>query len=230
MIGIICAMDVELEGILSLIENPVKEKISNIEFVRGIAFEKEIVAAKCGIGKVFAALCAEAMILTYHPDCIINSGVAGGVCRSLDIGDIAVAKDVVQHDLDTTAFGDPKGLISGINIVNIPCDNFLSAAMLKAAATSGFNSMLGTLATGDQFCAKGSAALDEMRKEFNPLTTDMEGGAIGQVCYVNNVPFTVIRALSDKADEDANADYTENLRKSSENSFKTIAKFLEIDE
>lgn len=228
MIGIICAMEVELEGILSLIKNPEKEIISNIEFTKGIIFDKEVVVAKCGIGKVFASLCAGAMILKYRPDCIINSGVAGGVSRKLDIGDIAVAKDVVQHDMDTTALGDPKGLISGINIVKIPCDNSLSAKMLTAAAASGIPSMLGTLATGDQFCAKGSEALEEMRREFNPLTTDMEGGAIGQVCYVNSVPFTVIRALSDRADENADTDYAENLKKSSENSFKTVKKFLEL--
>lgn len=228
MIGIICAMEVELEGILSLIENPKKEIISNIEFTKGIAFNKEVVVAKCGIGKVFAALCAEAMILKYKPECIINSGVAGGVSNSLDIGDIAVAADVVQHDMDTTAFGDPKGLISGINIVKIPCNKSLSAKMLNAAASSGIASMLGTLATGDQFCAKGSDALEEMRREFNPLTTDMEGGAIGQVCYVNSVPFTVIRALSDRADENADSDYSQNLKKSAENSIKTVTKFLQL--
>ena len=228
MIGIICAMEVELEGILSLIKNPEKETISNIEFTKGTVFNKEVVVAKCGIGKVFAALCAEAMILKYKPSCIINSGVAGGVSRKLDIGDIAVAKDVVQHDMDTTALGDPKGLISGINIVKIPCDKSLSSKMLTAAASCGISSMLGTLATGDQFCAKGSKELEDMSREFNPLTTDMEGGAIGQVCYVNSVPFTVIRALSDRADENADTDYTENLKKSSENSFKTVKKFLEL--
>lgn len=228
MIGIICAMEVELKGILSLIKNPEKETISNIEFTKGTVFDKEVVVAKCGIGKVFAALCAEAMILKYNPECIINSGVAGGVSRKLDIGDIAVAKDVVQHDMDTTALGDPKGLISGINIVKIPCDNALSSKMLTASASCGFVSLLGTLATGDQFCAKGSEALEDMRSEFDPLTTDMEGAAIGQVCYVNSVPFTVIRALSDRADDNADTDYAENLRKSSENSFKTVAKFLEL--
>lgn len=228
MIGVICAMQVELEGILSLIENPEKETVSNIEFTKGTFNNKEIVVAKCGIGKVFAALCAEAMILKYNPECIINSGVAGGVERKLDIGDIAVAKDVVQHDMDTTALGDPKGLISGINIINIPCSAALTEKMLTAADLCGFNAMCGTLATGDIFCAKGSLALEEMRKTFNPLTTDMEGGAIGQVCYVNATPFVVIRSLSDRADENADTDYTENLRRSSENSYKTVQKFLEI--
>lgn len=228
MIGIICAMDVELEGIAALIKNPTEEKISNINFIKGTIFDKSIVVAKCGIGKVFASLCAEAMILKYSPSCIINSGVAGGVCRDLDIGDIAVAKDVVQHDLDTSALGDPKGLISGINIINVPCDTDLAEKMERAAKECGFNTKAGTLATGDQFCAKGSLALDELRTEFNPLTTDMEGGAVGQVCYVNDVPFTIIRALSDKADEDANTDYVYNLKKSSENSFKTVIKFLEL--
>ena len=226
MIGIIGAMDVEIEGLVSLIENPVYETVSNINFISGDAFGKKIVVAKCGIGKVFAAICAQTMILKYKPDCIINSGVAGGVCRDLDIGDIAVASDVVQHDLDTTALGDPKGLISGINIVNVPCNTELSEKLFEAAKNCGFNSKIGTLATGDQFVAKGSESLDELRKLFNPLTTDMEGASIGQTCFVNAVPFTVIRALSDKADDNADCDYVENLKKSSENSFKTLEQFL----
>lgn len=229
MIGIICAMEIELQGILTCVENPQKEIVSNIEFVKGTVFGNEVVVAKCGIGKVFAALCAEAMILKYAPDCIINSGVAGGVDRQLNIGDIAVARDVVQHDMDTSALGDPKGLISGINIVKIPCNSQLTAELLKASATCGIASRVGTLATGDQFVAKGTSALEALRTEFNPLTADMEGAAIGQVCYVNNVPFTVIRALSDRADEDAGTDYAENLKKSSENSYKTVLKFLETN-
>lgn len=227
MIGIICAMEAELNGILEKIENPQHESISGVDFVKGYIGGKEIAAAKCGIGKVFAALCAEAMILSYKPDCIINSGVAGGVDRTLDIGDIAVAENVVQYDMDTTALGDPKGLISGLDIIKIPCAPALTDKLLKAADECGFKSKKGTLATGDKFCAKGSAELDEMRIEFNPLTTDMEGAAIGHVCFVNQVPFTVIRALSDKADEEADSDYRENLRRSSEHSYKTVLKFLE---
>ncbi len=228
MVGIIGAMDVEIEGLKSILQNGVSKTIAGIEFTSGTIFGKEAVIAKCGIGKVFAAMCAQAMIMEYSPDCIINSGVAGGICRELKIGDIAIANDVVQHDMDTTALGDPKGLISGINIVNIPCTLDLTKKLEVAAKNCGFNCMCGTLATGDQFMAKGSLALDEMRQTFNPLTTDMEGAAIGQVCYVNRVPFCVIRALSDNADDNAGETYTDNLRISSENSFKTVEAFFRL--
>lgn len=228
MIGIIGAMEPEVAGLIALLENTKTHVISGITFVTGKYNNNDIVIAKCGIGKVFASLCAEAMILKFSPDFIINTGVAGGIQKGLQIGDIAVAYDVVQHDMDTTVFGDPKGYLSGLDIVNVPCDKKLSELMLTAAKNSCINAMAGTLATGDQFCAKGSDALDELRRTFSPLTTDMEGGAIGQVCYVNKTPFVVIRALSDHADDNAEEDYSKNLEKACKSSISVTSEFLKL--
>ena len=228
MIGIIGAMEPEVSGLIELLEDTKTHLISGINFVTGKYTGNDIVIAKCGIGKVFASMCAEAMILKFSPDIIINTGVAGGVKKGLEIGDIAVALDVVQHDMDTTAFGDPKGYLSGLDIVNVPCDEKLSKLMLNAAQNCGINAMAGTLATGDQFCAKGSDALDELRNTFSPLTTDMEGGAIGQVCYVNKIPFVVIRALSDHADDNAEEDYSKNLSKACASSVSVTSEFLKL--
>lgn len=228
MIGIIGAMEPEVSGIVALLTDTTTHMISGIKFVEGKYNNKDIVVAKCGIGKVFAALCAEAMILKFNPDFIVNTGVAGGIAKGLEIGDIAVARDVVQHDMDTTAFGDPKGYLSGLDIVNVPCKAELTEKMVTAAKNCGINCMSGTLATGDQFCAKGSEALAELSQIFNPLTTDMEGGSIGQVCYVNKTPFVVIRALSDHADDNAGEDYANNLQKACKSSIAVTSEFLKL--
>lgn len=128
MIGIIAAMNVEMESLRSYIQNPVTETISGITFVSGTLDGSEVVTAVCGIGKVFAAMCAQTMILRYKPDCIVNTGVAGTLTDKLEIGSIAVSSAVVQHDMDTSALGDPVGMISGINKVLIPAGQDLASA------------------------------------------------------------------------------------------------------
>ena len=125
MIGIIAAMNVEMEGLRAHMENPVSETVSGVTFVRGTIAGREVVTAVCGIGKVFAALCAQTMILRYAPEAVINTGVAGTLTDELTIGNLAVSSCVVQHDMDTSAIGDPVGLISGINKVEIPADKLL---------------------------------------------------------------------------------------------------------
>ena len=122
MVGIIGAMHIEVETIKSLMENKTAETISGVEYVRGTLHGREIVTAVCGIGKVAAAMCAQTMILKYAPDCIINTGVGGSLSTKLAIGDIAVAESLVQHDMDTSALGDPVGLVSGINKVYFDAD------------------------------------------------------------------------------------------------------------
>ena len=124
-IGIIGAMRVEIEALAAAMENPKTEVISGIEFRSGILCGREAVLAVCGVGKVFAALCAQTMILRCGVDAVINTGVAGTLSGELSIGDIAVAADVVQHDMDTSPLGDPVGLISGLNIVHMKQNYFL---------------------------------------------------------------------------------------------------------
>ena len=120
MIGIIGAMQIEIDNLLKIIKNEEVVTISGIKYIKGTIHNKNVVIAKCGIGKVFAAMCAQTMILKFNPEIIINTGVSGGI-KDLDIGDVVIADKVVQHDMDTTPLGDPKGLISGINLIHIPC-------------------------------------------------------------------------------------------------------------
>lgn len=224
-VGIICAMEAEAKDIISAMENAKEEKISGVTYVSGKIHGKSCVVAVCGIGKVFAALCAQTMILKYSPSLIINCGVAGGLSPELSICDIAIATSLVQHDMDTSAIGDPKGLISGINIINIPCDPN-AASLLKKCAEEEVNTVLGVIASGDKFMSD-YAEKENIRSTFNAIACEMEGAAVGQVCYVNNVPCCVMRAISDGGDENAHMDYPTFAVIAAARAARVILKFLE---
>ena len=137
LVGIIGAMDLEVQALKGLMDNAVVETISTIDFYKGNINGVETVVAVAGVGKVNAAVCSQTMILKYSPDIMINVGVAGGLSEEFKIGDIAVADSVVEHDMDTSPIGDPVGLISGINLVNIPCDKKLADLMEQAVSKVG---------------------------------------------------------------------------------------------
>lgn len=214
MIGIIGAMDIEVEGFVEKMTDVTREKTAIFEFVKGKISSKDVVAVVCGIGKVSAAICTQIMIDKYNPEIIINSGVAGGLHNELGISDIAIATDVVQHDVDTTIFGDPMGYITNLNMTNIPADkNVYSKLYDIASKLEDTNVICGTIATGDQFI-NTPYQKNIIRDNFEAIATEMEGGSVGHVCYTNNVPFGIIRAISDNASGDALMDYE---------TFKTIA-------
>ena len=224
-IAIIAAMEKEAAGLIEKMTDVKTETVSGITFNLGKINGKDCVVAVCGIGKVFAALCAQTMILRYSPSLIINSGVAGGLHPSLKVCDITVATSLVQHDMDTSAIGDPKGLISGINIINIPTDEEASARLTDAAKSCGINVVSGVIATGDKFIASD----DDKRSivdNFSAIACEMEGGAIAHVCYVNKTPVCVMRAISDGGDDSATLDYPTFAKLASEQSVKVIFKFF----
>ena len=226
MTGIIGAMHIEVETIKSLMENKTSETIGGVEFVKGTLHGKEIVAAVCGIGKVAAAMCTQIMILKYAPDRIINTGVGGSLSTKLAIGDIAVAESLVQHDMDTSPLGDPVGLISGLNMVNIPADEGVANLLLEGIKTlENIKGLRGVIASGDQFIAS-----NEKKKfitdNFDAIVCEMEGASIAQVCYSNGVPFGVVRAVSDCADGSSHMDYGEFLPVAAANAAKLIEYFV----
>lgn len=230
-IGIIGAMQIEVEAICAAMEHTVTETVGNMTFVCGDLRGKRVVCAKCGIGKVFAAMCAQTMILKYAPACIINSGVAGTLSESLSIGQIALAEQVVQHDMDTSPIGDPVGLISGINIIYIPADPAVTTALAAAVAAEDVPYMRGTVASGDQFICH-AAHKERIRATFETedkpvIACEMEGAAIGQVCYVNGVPYGILRAISDGGDEQAFEDYPTFLAAAAETATKVMLRFVE---
>lgn len=226
MIGMIGAMKGEVEGLKKQVSNAKVTIISATEFVSGTIGGKEVVIAMCAPGKVNAAICTQSMILHYAPDIIINSGVAGGTAPGIRILDIAVSTGVVQHDVDTTAVGDAKALISGINLVEIPADEKAVAALKQAAESLADTALYtGIIATGDQFIASNEKAR-QLAADFGAVAVDMEGGSVGQVCYINRVPFAVVRAISDNGDNAALLDYPVFLAKACEKSIRLMDAFI----
>lgn len=225
MIGIIGAMKPEIDGIKAIIENKKTEVISGVEYVCGKIGNTEVVAAQSGIGKVFAAICAQTMILKYKPEAIINVGVGGTLSDKLGVSDIAIATSVVQHDMDTSPLGDPVGLLSGINIVNIPCSKKLSEELLNCVRELNINCETGVIASGDQFIAS-TEQKDRIKENFSAIACEMEGGSIGHVCYVNGVDFCVVRAISDGANDGAVMDYPSFMELAAKNSIEVMKKFL----
>ncbi len=205
-IGVIGAMADEVNEIISLLDGAATETVSGIDFHIGVLYGKNVVVAKCGIGKVFAAICTEAMILKYSPKLIVNSGVGGALDKRLKPCDIVFADKLVQHDMDTSAIGDPRGLVSGINKIYFEGDKRALHILENAAREKEINYLVGTVATGDKFI---SSKEDKARivESFSASACEMEGGAVAHTAYVNGTAFAVVRAISDSADGDASMDY-----------------------
>ena len=205
-IGIIGAMDSEVTGLVGSLENVREEVHGAIKFYIGELYGKRAAVTKCGIGKVFAAMTAEAMILLYSPSLIINTGVGGALKSGLKTADVVIADKLAQHDMDTSALGDPKGLISGINKIYFEADERAVKLLSSVAAENGVNAVVGTIASGDRFVAD-RVTKDFIVSEFGASACEMEGAAIAHVAFVNGTPFAVIRAMSDSADGEATMDY-----------------------
>ena len=198
-IGIIGAMAIETEGLIREMTDTKSTVVSGVTFTEGVLCGRDVVVATSGVGKVFAAICAEAMILRFGVTALLNTGVAGGLSPMLEVGDVVLADEVVQHDMNTTALGDPQGLLSGLNIVKIPADKRLLKALCSATAALDYNGMVGTVASGDLFVEKKKTK-EGLVRDFDALACEMEGAAIGHVAFVNGVPFAVLRTISDGGD------------------------------
>lgn len=225
MIGIIGAMEVEVEAIKAMLSSKKTEKISGIEFASGKIYDKDVVVACCGVGKVFAAIAAEAMILKYSPDVIINTGVAGALSPELKIADIAIADSVVQHDMNTSPLGDPLGYLSGLDIVKIPTSSYAVDVLRAAAKELNLPTLTGVIASGDLF-VNTSRQKKKISERFDAIACEMEGASIGHVCYVNNVDFAVLRSISDSLCDESNMEFSEFVKIAAKNSIDVMDKFL----
>ena len=227
LIGIIGAMEVEVQALKDLMDNAELKEISSVVFYRGKINGIDTVVAVAGVGKVNAAVCAQTMILEYSPDYIINTGVAGGLSEELKIGDAAVADKVAEHDMDTSPLGDELGFITGINKVYMQCDEYISGLIYDAAkSVDGINAVRGTIASGDQFIASEEQRRF-IKKNFNAVAAEMEGAAIGHVCTMNNVKFGVLRAISDGANSDSTIDFPTFTKMAVKNTVEIIVKMLD---
>jgi len=223
--GIIGAIDEEVAGLKSKMEIIETKTVAGCTFFRGKLQGKDIVLVKCGIGKVNAALCTQALIDGFSPGCVINIGAAGNMSDELGIGDVVVSTDLVQHDFDASAFGKYEiGTISQLGVRFFKADTGLINAALKASI-DGHKIHKGRIATGDQFIA------DESRKEriktlFEPLCVEMEGAAIAHVCYLNEVPFVVIRSISDNSDGSADISFEKFILLAAKNSSLIVEEIV----
>mgnify|MGYP002421355005 CR=1 FL=1 len=223
-IGIIGAMQIEVDNLKAHMEDVSEEVVSGVTFTKGTIGGKEVIAAVCGVGKVFAAICTEAMILTYHVDMVINIGVAGTLCKELGVMGIAVADMVVQHDMNTSALGDPIGLLSGINEIYLPCDKKMMDTLKKCLDEKQRKYKVGTIATGDMFM-HDKHQKDKLHERFNAIAAEMEGGSIGHVCYVNKVPFAILRTISDG--EGGAMDYATFAEKAAQIGIEIVVEFIQ---
>lgn len=225
MIGIIGALDIELERLIGAMQEPVHREISGVPFTCGRLLGTDVVIARAGVGKVNAAVCAQTMALIYEPELIINSGVSGALSPDLRVGDVVIGTDVVQHDVDTTAMGDEPGFVSTVDRLSFPLDNFASTAIAAAAEELGIRAVRGRIASGDQFVAS-TERKEEIVRLFSAVTCEMEAGAIAHVCFLNRVPCAVIRCISDGGNEEAPMSYEEFLPLAAKNSSELTLAYL----
>lgn len=208
-LGIIAAMSEELELLLTEMEVESKNTKANMTFYKGKLWNQNVVAVVCGIGKVNAAICTQILISEYKVDKAINVGVAGGIKKDIFPGDVVIGNNLVQYDMDTTAFGDPIGQIPRLDTFDFKCDEKLVELAKKACEENGnIKSSVGRIITGDQFVASVEK-VQWMEKEFDASACEMEGGSIAHTCYLNNIPFVVIRSISDNANNGAHMDFAE---------------------
>ena len=225
MLGIIGAMDVEVDNIKKLVASPEIKKIANVGFVKGTIENVPVCVAQCSPGKVNAAMCTQIIIDRFGADAVINTGVGCSLSDSVVIKNIVVASDVCQYDIDSTGCGDPIGFISGLGIIKIDCDKTLSNSLAECAKSSGAAVHRGTVASGDTFISD-NALKSRIARDFGAICGEMEGAAVGQVCFANGVPFAVIRAISDGGDENSHIDYPEFKKIAAEKSAAILAGYI----
>ena len=209
-IGIIGAMEVEVAILKEKMEDVRIIKKASMDLYEGILAGKKAVVVRSGIGKVNAGICAQILADVFSVDAIINTGIAGSLNKNINIGDIVLSTDVVQHDMDATGFGYRKGQIPQMPVFFFNADDNLRrlAAEVCKEVNPDIQVFEGRIASGDQFVCDQDVK-NRIVSEFSAYATEMEGAAIGQAAYLNEIPFLVVRAISDKADGSAQMDYSE---------------------
>ena len=206
-LGIIGAMACEVEALKGKMERVTVGNHAGSEYFEGTLEGLPAVVVQCGVGKVNAAMCAQILCSVYGVTHLVNTGIAGSLCADLDIGDLVVSKDAMYHDFEVTAFGYPHGKVPGMDVIAFPADETLMGYAFAAAdSVNPGHAKIGRVASGDQFiCEKNQK--NKIIEVTQALCTEMEGAAIAQTAYRNGIPFVILRAISDKADDSAEMDY-----------------------
>lgn len=208
MIGIIGAMEEEVAHLKEAMQVEKTVDRAAMTFVKGKLDGKDVVVVRSGIGKVNAGICAQILADLFEVDTLINTGVAGSLDAALDIGDIVISTDAVQHDMDVSALGDPVGQIPRMDTFAFPADERLVQLAVQAneEANPDIHTFTGRVVSGDQFVSDG-AVKERLVTQFQAKCTEMEGAAIAQAAYLNKISCVIIRAISDKADNSSTMDY-----------------------
>ena len=228
MLGIIGAMEIEVNRIKEQMEDVSVTDKAGMSFFEGKWNGNDVVVVRSGIGKVNAAVCAQILADTFHADAIINTGIAGSLKNEINTVDIVLSTDAIQHDMDAQGFGYAPGVIPQMEVSDFQADEKLIELAKKCCAEvcPDIQVFTGRVVSGDQFIS------DKKKKEwlssqFEGLCAEMEGAAIAQASYLNHVPFLIIRAISDKADDSATMDYPEFEAMAAENSVKLLADIVQ---
>lgn len=227
MLGIIGAMSQEVAALKEVMEDVEIRCIAGMEFYKGTIYGKDVVVVRSGIGKVNAAICCQILADCYRVNEVVNTGIAGSLRAEINIGDIVLSRDALQHDMDATGFGYPVGVIPQTDVSVFPGNE----AMIRAAKAScekvnpEIGVHIGRVVSGDQFISD-KAKKAWLLETFQGHCTEMEGAAIAQAAYLNGVPFLIIRAISDKADDSAEMDYEEFESKAIEHSVKLLLDMI----
>ncbi len=219
-IGLLVAMEKEARDIIAGLQSVYGEEYKGKAFTIGKCGKTDVVLALAGIGKVNAAFTTAIMIERYGVDVVINTGIAGGVGKLKPLSALSVSR-VCQHDSDTTALGDPIGLISGLNKVYFDADEEISALIAKSAS----NAVIGCVATGDTFIAD-SVKAKRIAETFGACACDMECGAVAQVCHIAGVRFGALKVISDSAEDGAEMSYNELAERACQINSNTLLKLI----
>ena len=225
--GIIAAMQEEMQEIKKIMTETEERKIYELTFTKGKINNTEVVLVEAGVGKVNAARTTQILINNFDIEAIINVGSAASANDELDIGDIVIGKKLVQHDFDITAFGHPKGFISNVGQY-VESDSKLSEKMEQTIVDlqdKEYKIKIGTIASGDIFCTEIKMK-EKIRNKFEADAIEMEGAAIAQVCKLDNVPFIVIRSISDNPNGNNNITFDQFLEKAAKRCALIIEKFM----
>lgn len=227
MIGIIGAMEEEVSQIVNMMNDVEPTTIAGMVFNKGTINGKDLVVVRSGIGKVNAAMCTQILATYFRVNYVINTGVAGSLKNEINIGDIVISTDALQHDMDATGFGYEPGMIPRMKTSVFEADSNLINIAENACHTAvpEIGVFKGRVVSGDQFITDKSTK-ERLIRLFAGYCTEMEGAAIAQAAYLNDIPFLIIRAISDKADDSASMDYGEFERKAIDNSVKMLCEMI----
>lgn len=226
-IGIIGAMDIEVAGLKSDMEIRREVEKAGMHFCEGLLKGQQAVVVRSGIGKVNAAVCTQILVDEFGVDAVINTGIAGSLNARIDIGDIVLSTDVLHHDMDAVNFGYEPGQIPQMDVFSFEADGGLIDLAEKVCheVNPEIQVFRGRVVSGDQFIAD-KAVKERITGLFHGFCTEMEGAAIAQTSYLNGVPFIVIRAISDKADDSASEDYPTFEKKAAQHCVNLVEGLL----